>query len=723
MSDSNPSCLPTIRTLHVADIELPRQFEKLYDLAYNLWWTWTPAARNLFNMIDPESWSLYRNPVQVLINVEPRQWHPLHSSERFLAAYGEVTDALDEYMRSQNTYFDRNHAQPAGPIAYFSMEYGLHQSLSVYSGGLGILSGDHCKSASDLGLPFVSVGLLYRRGYFLQSIDAEGFQQHIYPEYDFPRLPLRPIASATGTPLIIRVPVPGREIAAKLWLAQIGRVPLVLLDTDIPENDPADRPITNLLYVRGREMRLVQEYLLGIGGVKALRALGIEPSCWHLNEGHVVFMQLERMRELVADGYSLEDAHAQVTRNAVFTTHTPVPAGNEQFDPTLIRKYFQSWCDETSMAMDHLVDLGRAHEGDNSFNLTALGVRTSSYANGVSKLNSEVASRMWRHLYPAEDEQPIKPITNGVHTDSWLGVELGRVIEHQLGENWRELLLGDDGWDAVDAISDEKLWKAHMDQKARLGRFTRSRLMEQHARHGSSPDELRAVGSLFDPNALTIGFARRFATYKRAKLVFADPHRVRAILSNDERPVQLIFAGKAHPADRPGQELIQHIFNLSRSEALAGRVFILENYDMRMGRMLVQGVDVWLNTPRRPMEASGTSGQKVGLNGGLNFSILDGWWPEGFNGRNGWAIGQDRHYDDEAQQDREDADSLYETLETEIIPAYYERDADGLPRRWIAMMKEAIKTTTGPFSSDRMVRDYTVDAYLPAIARGAEAAR
>ncbi len=708
---------PQIPTHHVTEIEMPREFEQLYSLAYNLWWVWTPEARELFSAIDSAKWGLYRNPVQLLINVDPKRWYPLLENEAFLSKYHKVMRAFDDYMQPENgTWFQNNHPEAASDtIAYFSMEYGLHQSLALYSGGLGVLSGDHCKAASDLGLPLVAIGLLYRQGYFQQTIDADGLQQHTYPEYDFTRLPLRPIASATGREVTIPVPLPGRDVKAKLWLAQVGRVPLILLDTDIPENDPADRPIANQLYVSGREMRLLQEIMLGIGGVKALRAVGIEPSVWHLNEGHSVFLQLERLREYQANGLDLGQARQRIRSNAVFTTHTPVPAGNEQFDFGLIDKYFRSWCDTTGTPLDELLDLGRAHHGDDSFNLTALAIRTTRWANGVSKLNAEVAGRMWRHLFPeGSAEPPIHAITNGVHARTWLGQETQTLLRSRLDPHWEAMLLSDDGWDRITQIPDHELWASHQAQKDRLGRFTSSRLQEQYARHGASPDELRAVPALFDPRALTIGFARRFATYKRAKLVFSDEHRLRALLTDEERPVQMIFAGKAHPADRPGQELIQHIFELSRNAGFSGKVFFLENYDMRMGRMLVQGVDVWLNTPRRPLEASGTSGQKVAMNGGLNFSIADGWWPEGWNGDNGWVIGSSQAELDDDHQDAADAGSLYEILETLIVPTYYERDDTGLPRRWIRMMKASIASLTSSFSASRMVRDYAENAYLPA---------
>lgn len=718
-SPTSPPSPFGIPTLHVSEIELPREFGRLYDLAYNLWWAWNEDASDLFGAIDPTHWAHYRNPVQLLLNVTPRRWYPLLESESFRHHYERVVTAFDAYMESRDTWFRRTHGgddDPA-PIAYFSMEFGLHQSLAVYSGGLGVLSGDHCKSVSDLGIPFVAIGLLYRHGYFQQTIDADGVQQHSYPDYDFSRLPLRPVADSRGRSIVIGVPFPGREVLARVWLAQVGRVPLLLLDTDLPENDPSDRPICNQLYVSGREMRLAQEVLLGRGGVRVLEELGIDPGVWHLNEGHSAFLQLERLRSFVRRGASLDDATETIRANAIFTTHTPVPAGNEQFDPNLVVKYLRDLADEVGLGVEGLLDAGRAREGETSFNLTALAVRTSSFQNGVSRLNGRIASDMWRHLYPEGTDEPISSITNGIHSATWIGREMRELFEEHLGRDWQGRLLDPPSWDAILEIPDEAVWKAHQAQKRRLGRFTRGRLLHQFARHGAAPDELRSVGALFDERALTIGFARRFATYKRASLVFSDPDRLRALVSEADRPVQFVFAGKAHPADRPGQELIQRIFRLTREDGFRGRVFFLENYDMRMGRMLVQGVDVWLNTPRRPMEASGTSGQKAAMNGALNFSILDGWWPEGWNGDNGWVIGEETGGRDEADQDRADVESLYGTLESEIAPLFFDRGEDLLPRGWIRAMKESIRTLTPQFSAHRMVRDYLELGYLPAAMR------
>ena len=706
----------------VADIELPREVDRLYDLAYNLWWSWMPRARQLFSSIDVESWARYRNPVDLLLNVDRTQWEQLVSSDAFMGSYSRVIQDFDRYMNGAvETWFDRRYPDhEGGPMAYFSMEYGLDTSLAIYSGGLGVLSGDHCKSASDLGLPFVGVGLLYRSGYFLQAIDADGFQQHIYPDYDFNRLPVRPAMDERGRDVVVVVPLPGREVKARVWVAQVGRVPILLLDTDLPANDPSDRPIAKVLYVRGREMRLVQEMVLGVGGVKALGALGITPALWHINEGHSVLLQLERMRKMIAtEGLDFETALGMVGRNVAFTTHTPVAAGNEQFDPELATTYLNLWSEPLKTSSERLLKVGNPDHGepDQPFNLTAFALRTSSFANGVSRLNAEVADRMWRHLFrdtPVE-EPVVQPITNGIHLPTWLGVELQNLFALRLGSEWQEKLLDPEAWEFVYEISNEDLWAAHRSQKERLLRFSRSRLLEQYARHGRSPSKLREVAAFFEGEALTIGFARRFATYKRAGLLFSDLHRLRGIVRSTDRPVRILLAGKAHPADRPAQELIQHLFMLSREPDLEGRVAFIENYNMRVGRMLVQGVDVWLNTPRRPLEASGTSGQKAAVNGVLNCSILDGWWPEGFDGENGWVIGGGETTAEEWVQDRQDANSLYSTLEEQILPRYYERDEQGLPVLWIDMMKRSIASIGARFTASRMVREYTDRAYMPLV--------
>ena len=706
-----------VASRQLVDLELPAEVGRLGEIAYNLWWSWNASARRLFAAVDQARWGRYRNPVQLLLGTEKSRWEVLIHSEPFMAAYTALVRTFDRYMgRQEGTWFEESRPDYAGgPIAYFSMEYGVHQSLAIYSGGLGVLSGDHCKSASDLGVPLVAVGLLYRYGYFRQTLDADGFQQHHYPEYDFERLPLRPALAPDGSELVVRVPFPERQVAVRVWHGQVGRVPLLLLDTDTLDNDLGDRAITKVLYVRGREMRLAQEMVLGVGGVSALSALGVEPEVWHVNEGHSALLQLERLRSLPGD-LDLDQRLASISRNTAFTTHTPVAAGNEQFEPALATRYLEPWAESLGVPVERLMALGNADHGEDHqpFNLTAFGLRTSTFSNGVSQLNAEVVDEMWRHLLsraPGEDRR-IVGITNGVHAPTWLGVDLRGTLEERLGQAWTH---GAGSWEGVSEVPDAEIWAAHEAQKERLVRFMRSRIHEQMARQGRAPSALREVQELIDCQSLTIGFARRFATYKRAGLIFHDLHRLRHIIGQPGRPVRIVMAGKAHPADRPGQALIRHIFHLSQEHDLRGRVIFLEDYDMRVGRMLVQGVDVWLNNPLRPMEASGTSGQKAAMNGVLNLSIADGWWPEGFSGDNGWTIESLDGEAEEWERDQSDALALYRTLEDEVVPTFYDRDADGVPRSWVQMMKRSIATVGPLFSSDRMLRDYVEQAYMPLV--------
>jgi starch phosphorylase len=719
-----------ISTLQIADIDLPPAVERLRDLAYDLWWSFNPKASRLFAWIDPEHWRRYHNPVELLINVDPHMWVPLLQDPEFLEAYRQAVESLDA-SRSAHRFMDEAPGFLPGPVAYFSMEFGLHESLGMYSGGLGVLAGDHCKAAADLGVPLIGVGLLYRSGYFRQTVDADGFQQHIYPDYDFARLPVRPVQAPGGGPLTVPVDLPGRVVHALVWVARVGGVHVFFLDTDIPLNDPADRAITGLLYVRGREMRLAQEIVLGVGGVRAIRALGIKPTVWHMNEGHVAMLTLERVRERVMRGEDFQDACVAVRKNTVFTTHTPVPAGNEVFSMDLVKQHLEPWSRDTGVPADEVTAMG-AHEG--MFNLTTLSIRLSSSTNGVSELHGRVSSDMWRHLWPKEAEAPIFAITNGVHTETWIGPEMRTYLARELDADWGSLLLDPAAWDRLRQASDEGLLSARRAQKERLVRYVRERVRKQSAREGYGPADLRRLETLLDPAALTIGFARRFATYKRAVLLLRDPERAKALLLDPLRPVQLIFAGKAHPADRAGQEYIRQLAALSRGE-LAGRIVFLEDYDIAMARMLVQGVDVWLNTPRKPLEASGTSGQKAAINGALNLSIADGWWAEGFSGDNGFVIdggeattvassesGEDASEGTapldagrlEELQDDLDAQALYRELETRVIPYFYGGPTPGASAEWIRMMKESVATIAPRFSARRMVRDYAVRVYGPA---------
>jgi starch phosphorylase len=702
-----------VPSIPAASFPLPPRLEGLRRLAYNLYWAWHPQTRNLWSLIDRTAWTRYRNPIPVISG--PTEWSRLLDDEKFLAEYHDVLASFDQYMANgSDHWFHRRYGQSlSGPIAYFCAEYGFHESLGIYSGGLGVLAGDHMKSASDMALPAIGVGLLYRKGYFRQSIDADGHQEHNYPDYDLTRLPLSRVQDPSGVPLTVTVELPGRDLTVAVWLAQVGRVPVLLLDTDTPTNADYDRPITNILYVRGREMRLHQEVVLGIGGVRALRALGLAPSAWHLNEGHSALLLAERAREHVAEGLSLDEALAKVRSNSVFTIHTPVSAGNERFDADLVRRVAGPLLDSGGVPVERVLEIGLGVDADaGQFDMTAFSLRLTSGANAVSHLHAETANATWRDII----QQPILGLTNGVHGPSWVGLPIVELLE-DLGANLDDLDAGVEAgrfWERLERIAGRDLWEAHLRQKRELALFARGRLRSQFARHGEAPAVLAELETALDPDILTIGFARRFATYKRAGLLFSDIDRLARLIWDEERPIQIVFAGKAHPADRPGQKVIQDIFQRSRSPQLRGRAFILEDYDMRVGRFLVQGVDVWLNNPRRPLEASGTSGMKAAQNGVPNVSVLDGWWDEGYEGDNGWAIGTRETNPDEAAQDWQDAQDLYRLLEEQIIPSYYDRDASGMPLRWVAVMRRAMATALWRFSTTRMLHEYTERLYLPA---------
>lgn len=702
-----------------ADIRVPSEVSPLRELAYNLWWSWTPLARRLFSTINADLWATYRNPVQLLINIQPHQWERLiNDGGAFMSDYRRVMRDFERYMSPETTPFKELYPDyDNGPVAYFSTEFGLHECMGIYSGGLGVLSGDHAKAASDFGLPFIGIGILYRKGYFRQSVDSDGDQDHVFLDFDFYRLPVSPMQANTGGDLIVPIDLPGREVFARVWQLRVGRVDLYLLDTDILKNDPADRPITSQLYVRGRDMRLCQEMVLGVGGARVLRELGVKPAVWHMNEGHSAFLTIERLRNYLHEKRSWDESIKAIASTTVFTTHTPVPAGNEVFDTHLAEKYLDLYAKKMGMETQRLIELGMSYPegGGQPFNLTALAIRMSRLVNGVSELHGEVSSHMWHHLFPGKsaEDKPVKYVTNGVHVATWLGHDMRTLLEEELGIDWNKHLTSPEFWAKIRSISDKDVWEAHNHQKDRLIRLIRSRLVEQFARHGKSPDEMREVNHLLDPSVLTIGFARRFATYKRAGLIFKDYNRLKQILTNPERPVQIIFSGKAHPADMPGQELVRNIFNIAFHSDLFGRVIFLEDYEIRVARHLVQGVDVWLNTPRRPREASGTSGMKAAMNGAPNLSISDGWWPEAYNGKNGWLISDGREFDNEEMQDYEDSSSFYEIMEKQVVPAYYGQRTKGVPKKWVEIMKESMATIIPTFSAARMLRDYTQDFYLP----------
>ncbi len=692
---------------------IPARINRLRDIAYNYWWAWNPNATDLFNRIDSQLWeSIYHNPVQFLRNVRQRSLIAAVDNPTWLADYDAVVVAFDAYMNRKDTWFKRTYPTEKSTIAYFSAEFGLHESLPIYSGGLGILAGDHIKEASDLDLPLVAVGFIYPQGYFRQRLDHSGWQEALYSKMSFADIPARPALTPDGNEVVVDVELPGRTIYAKVYHLQIGRMSLYLLDTDIHPNSPADRDLSARLYGGDHELRVAQELVLGVGGVRALRQMGIAPAVWHMNEGHSAFLVLELAREYVAQGVPFMQAFDMVRDQAVFTTHTPVPAGNDAFSLDLIDKYFAKFWDQLGISRDAFMNIAMQQQSwGPSFAMTVLALRLSEMHNGVSKLHGQVARSMWQWLYPGKsnDEVPITSVTNGIHTSSWLAPTMRNLFDRTLGADWYEHLDNPATWQALKSSDDGEFWQARLSLKRTLVEFVRERLAQRHTRLGFPP----VAWPMFDDTILTIGFARRFATYKRATLLFKDADRLKAILNNPARPIQMVFAGKAHPADEPGKHFIQDVYRRSQEPGFAGRIIFLEEYDMCVARALVQGVDVWLNTPRRPYEASGTSGQKASLNGIPNLSILDGWWPEAYDGTNGWAIGTEQEYDNLDAQDWDDAQHLYQLLENEVAPAYYDRDDSGVSARWVAIAKAAIMTCAPKFSTQRMLKEYVNRLYLP----------
>ncbi|NJN65732.1 MAG: glycosyltransferase family 1 protein [Chloroflexaceae bacterium] len=696
---------------------IPEAIARLRDLAYNLWWVWHPEAQELFRQIDRELWEqTYHNPVSFLREVRQRRLDDVAANPTYMSQFHAVMSRFDAYMDARETWYTRHY--PNGnheKIAYFSAEFGIHESMPIYSGGLGILSGDHTKEASDMGLPLVAIGFLYPQGYFRQHLDHSGWQLAEYHKFDFANVAATPATTPDGGEVVVEVELPGRTIYAKVYRIQVGRVPLYLMDTDIHPNSPQDRELSARLYGGDREMRVSQEIVLGIGGVRALRKLGIHPTVWHMNEGHSAFLVLELTRELVAQGVPFAQAAERVTRSCIFTTHTPVPAGNDAFPFDMIERFFWQYWPQLGIDRNTFLELGRQdqHWGP-TFAMTVLGLKFSSYRNGVSKLHGHVARGMWEWLYPGKsrDEVPITSVTNGVHSASWLAPELRALFDTHMGPDWEDHLDDPEQWKKIYEIPNDVFWGVKRTLRNRLVAFVRNRIRHRLERINQPP----APWQLLEEDALTIGFARRFATYKRASLIFKDIERLKSLLNRPGHPIQIIFAGKAHPADNPGKLLIQEIHHLSLQPGLAGRVVFLEEYDIAMARELVKGVDIWLNTPRRPYEASGTSGQKASLNGVPNFSVLDGWWPEAYNGRNGWAIGEEREFYSQDEQDWNDVQSLYHTLEQTILPLFYEqRDGAGVPHEWLNICKEAIVTVAPNFSFRRMLADYMREFYAPAI--------
>ncbi|WP_018085508.1 alpha-glucan family phosphorylase [Desulfurispora thermophila] len=704
---------------------LPAEISGLSTLAYNFWFSWQDRARHLFMNIDPELWSrVHHNPVLFLQTVAEEKIHRAAASPEYLRQYHRVWEEFQRYMEKKDTWYSRHYPDLAGlPVAYFSAEFGLHESYPIYSGGLGLLAGDHLKAASDLGLPFAGVGLLYKHGYFTQRINRENRQEATYPENNFCQLPMRPAVRPDGSEVFVQVQVAERTVFARVWEVQVGRVKIYLLDSDVPRNRTEDRLITGQLYGGNRDTRIMQEILLGIGGVRALRELGVQPAVYHINEGHSAFLTLELLREKVARGLEAPVAIQAVRAGTVFTTHTPVPAGHDYFSAEMMDYYLGYLPPELKMSRDELLMLGWDNEAG-AFNMTLLALRMSDYCNGVSRLHGAVSRAMFRRFFghvPAE-EVPVDHITNGVHLTTWMAPEMQELLGRYLGPGWQERIDDPALWEKVQEIPDEQLWQVHCHLKERFIAYVRRKVKQNRVRNLAPAAALREAEEVLSPSALTIGFARRFATYKRAGLIFRDKERLARLLNNPERPVQIVFAGKAHPADYPGQELIKMVCDIAGEEPFRGKIVFLENYDIDVARQMLRGVDVWLNNPRRPQEASGTSGMKAALNGLLNCSILDGWWPEAYNGQNGFAIGSEEEFSSEEAQDLQDALSLYSVLENQIIPLYFNREQQ-IPRGWIQYMKNSLRSIAPYFNTLRMVKEYTTRYYVPAINRSEKLAR
>jgi starch phosphorylase len=721
LSEAAAQVAPVVSAARTLDRFVAPSQERLWSLARNLWWSWDHDSGGLFLDLDPVRWQQSNhNPIAVLAPL------PLAGIERRaqeLVLHGRINYAfrrLREYLHRDRTWG----AKHAGvlrprPVAYFSAEFGLHESVPIYSGGLGVLAGDHIKSASDLGIPLVGVGLFYSQGYFRQRLDRDGWQREEYFEADVSQLPMEAAIGKSGEPVTVQINTRSGSLRAKVWRLKVGRCDLLLLDSNVPGNAPEDRELTSRLYGGDGRVRIRQELLLGVGGIRALKALGITPGVLHLNEGHSVFAVLEAIRARMEDeGLTFEQAAPLVYREVVFTTHTPVPAGHDRFNTGLIEEHLGPLRDQLGLSLDRLMQMGRENPANayEDFCLTVLGLKVSRRANAVSSLHGRVTRAMWKGLFPGESEEtvPIGHITNGVHVPSWLAPQMFRLYDRHLGTGWHEHSSEPRIWEGIENVDDGELWETHLSLKQRLLEFVRVRATEQAERGGEPLEIQQRLGRILSPDALTIGFARRFATYKRANLILTDMEMLASLANDPKRPVQFLFAGKAHPQDEPGKRVLQQIAYLMRDRKFADRLVFVEDYDINVGRHLVQGVDVWLNNPRRPLEASGTSGQKVVLNGGLNLSVLDGWWAEAYDGLNGFAIGTGRTHSNMSLHDMRDSEDLYRVLREEVIPLYYHRDHDGLPHGWIKRMKRTIRTLGWRFNADRMVMDYTSKCYVPA---------
>ncbi|HEV8607987.1 MAG TPA: alpha-glucan family phosphorylase, partial [Tepidisphaeraceae bacterium] len=714
---------PNIRTFQVFP-DVPEPLGPLMELARNLWWVWQPDGVELFRRLDRKLWdAVQHNPVKLLGSIEQSKLMAAAQDDGYLAHMKRVHDAFKAHM-AETGWFGKTHPEKSKLlVAYFSAEFGIHESLPIYSGGLGILAGDHLKSASEIALPLVGVGLLYRNGYFQQYLSADGWQQEAYPELDFYNLPVEPMRYTDGSEVHIRVDMPENAVFCKVWRVKVGRIPLYLLDTNLQENSPADREITSRLYGGGTETRIKQEIVLGIGGVRALEAINVAPTVFHMNEGHSAFLALERIRVLLEQTtMSFDEARQMVMATNVFTTHTPVPAGIDTFSPELMLKYFKNYIPSLKLDDEGFLALGRENVSDRKqgYSMAVAAIRLADGVNAVSALHEEVARKMWHNLWPQvpADEVPIGHVTNGIHVRSWLSPDISFVLERYLSSRWFTKPADQSVWEGVMQIPDEELWRAHERCRERLVAWSRQVLKEQLLRRGAAYDDVQMAEEVLDPEALTIGFARRFATYKRGALLLRDPERLKRLLEDTKRPVQFIFAGKAHPADNEGKELIRAIVQFARAANIRRRIIFIENYDINVARYLVQGVDVWLNTPRRPYEASGTSGMKAAANGVLNCSVLDGWWVEGYQPDLGWAIGRGEVYSDANHQDQLESQALYDLLEKQIVPLFYDRGIDQVPRNWITRMKNCMRRLAPVFNTNRMVSEYAEKFYIRALDRG-----
>ncbi|HTW62623.1 MAG TPA: alpha-glucan family phosphorylase [Terracidiphilus sp.] len=721
LTDAAGQVAPIVSEARTLDRFIAPAQEKLWELARNVWWSWDHDCISLFRDLNPTRWrQLNQNPIS-LLNEMPLGEIDRRAGELLLhSRINYVFRRQQEYLNADRTW-GANHAgvlRPR-PVAYFSAEFGLHESLPIYSGGLGVLAGDHIKSASDLGIPLVGIGLFYGQGYFLQRLDGSGWQREEYLPTDVNELPMQPAIGVNGEPVVVEIATRGCAIRAKVWRVKVGRCDLLLLDSNVAGNAPEDLETTSRLYGGDARTRIRQELLLGVGGYRALRAMGISPGVLHLNEGHSGFAVFEAIRARMEDeGLDFYAAASQIPREVIFTTHTPVPAGHDRFSPELIEEHLGPLREQLGISHENLMGFGREHptEYGEQFCMTVLGLKLARRANAVSSLHGEVSRAMWRGLYPGrpEDAVPIGHVTNGVHVPSWLAPQMARLYDRHLGVGWHRQSGADQTWAAIETVDDGELWETHLSLKAQLLNFVRRRAREQAERRKEPQENLRRLDKILSPDALTIGFARRFATYKRANLLLKDIERLAVMVNDAKRPVQFVFAGKAHPHDEPGKRVLQQIAQLMRNADFGEKFVFIEDYDINVGRHLVQGVDVWLNNPRRPLEASGTSGQKVVLNGGLNLSILDGWWAEAYDGLNGFAIGKGRTHSNMDVHDNRDGDDLYRVLLDEVIPLYYQRDRDGLPRGWISRMKRTIRTLGWRFNADRMVMDYALKCYVPA---------